>query len=1162
MMKFLLKNMKCVSLVAVAALFILAGCSDYADDYKKTYKATYGSATKVTPEENGGTPTYEWRCADEAVSCNYLWRAYDGADYGYLSVYGGVWSYEVYGGASVVFNAVDDDGRPYTIDMLSDDVLPYLRTGGITGKASTYAEDDKVSFYLQFGDISLDQEAGVTVALAATNSFYVSLYEIVDGVVVSEYRSEVFPGVGATSENVETVSVLFEDMARESGEAVYDSFISKANAVGITFVEAQEGENEGFSIVGIALYNLADEDHSDKGGSFVTSSSATVKSSSATAKSSGSTVTSSAAETDSSFATPSFLWRGDIEEFKNVNLTWNLSESYFNALFPVEFNTIIDDSKTYAFTQTMNLIEKCLGVCGNIKEKSYLENEGFDLKVDLDAKVDLGKVDGLCFGVTAESMRVSVKGHDEEVELGRGKYSYTNVTWKELGVTQSDLGSRLSLEFRSTEVGEFNIQVIGSFGSCANLTVSDNKLEAAYDMLYPYGKSAWMYLNPSLAYGEITDERDLQVYKTVKLDYLEWFAENLNYGDGKICGGPGVAVGEGCERYGRLYTQSDLQKGNGVCPEGWRVANDDDWNSLNEEQKTLLSQAETFDKATGTNENGLSLIAAGRYVDNVLKVDGYGYYWQDGSAGNYQVVGGGAGISTKTVDSESEMYSVRCVKGELPASSCSSEEDVLSSSSEETVESSSSAEEAASSSAVEKCSGTVIYDASADPSFVFGNADISVHTPGEKEDIYTNYSDEYGLGARVSITESSDYRYGTFWFGYDDRIVDASDWDGLCIVYQTDANLEFGFSSLLSEDGNVASSDVYVTLENTNGEYEKKEFSWNEFYVENVSITKGKALSSLHFLYAGLVLRKAIGSANFKISQITTKTALTNGINDLEKGIKYVCGNGMTYNPEIEFCGSDKKVYEKCAGSKYDVAEYECVDNVITSKICIAGAKDCFYWSGEKASKTKSYTIKTNRTSESDGIPWSYVTWGDYAYVNWLALGKVSANSALEEAAYKQFENVIDACKGLCGTYVIEGSDSHFALSIDLNESRSVEDVSLWEGLCITYESSFPLKIRQALYHETSNQLNWNLPIYTAEITEGIKSLRIPWKDFVQEETVEDPEKMMSGVDGAMKMVAIEIMSETSSMEKPSGFFAIYEIGSLNTCLGESGNFKTPDLSN
>ena len=103
-------------------------------------------------------------------------------------------------------------------------------------------------------------------------------------------------------------------------------------------------------------------------------------------------------------------------------------------------------------------------------------------------------------------------------------------------------------------------------------------------------------------YGEILDERDGQVYKTISIDvpakdYSEvWMAQNLNYQtENSWCGGGSEKTEGDCAIYGRLYTwaaaigESEDECGygysctnpdtgpfpsvsiQGICPDGWHV---------------------------------------------------------------------------------------------------------------------------------------------------------------------------------------------------------------------------------------------------------------------------------------------------------------------------------------------------------------------------------------------------------------------------------------------------------------------------------------------------------------------------------------------------------------------------------------------------------------
>lgn len=111
------------------------------------------------------------------------------------------------------------------------------------------------------------------------------------------------------------------------------------------------------------------------------------------------------------------------------------------------------------------------------------------------------------------------------------------------------------------------------------------------------------YLNPAFEYGELLDARDNKVYRTIEIGSQIWMAQNLNFYDSTDVSLEGQTACYYdslvfCETYGRLYSWSAAMKflsdynnqktetkmiktpHRGVCPEGWHLPSDAEWDTL------------------------------------------------------------------------------------------------------------------------------------------------------------------------------------------------------------------------------------------------------------------------------------------------------------------------------------------------------------------------------------------------------------------------------------------------------------------------------------------------------------------------------------------------------------------------------------------------------
>jgi uncharacterized protein (TIGR02145 family) len=162
--------------------------------------------------------------------------------------------------------------------------------------------------------------------------------------------------------------------------------------------------------------------------------------------------------------------------------------------------------------------------------------------------------------------------------------------------------------------------------------------------------------NPSIVYGYLTDSRDGQTYRTVKIGSQVWMTQNLNFA--KNTGSTGVDTGkcyknstDSCKKYGRLYTWAQslglndscstksclslvATKQKGICPSGWHVPSDAEWTTMLQVVDAggtvvgaRLKSTSWWPHNPGTDAYGFRALPGGFAYGYSFTYDGYGSWW-------------------------------------------------------------------------------------------------------------------------------------------------------------------------------------------------------------------------------------------------------------------------------------------------------------------------------------------------------------------------------------------------------------------------------------------------------------------------------------------------------------------------------------------------------
>lgn len=228
----------------------------------------------------------------------------------------------------------------------------------------------------------------------------------------------------------------------------------------------------------------------------------------------------------------------------------------------------------------------------------------------------------------------------------------------------------------------------------SDLNISSSEEESSSSVT---AEGAWEYLNPNINYGELVDSRDGQIYKTVVIGKQTWMAQNLNYEYNR-----GTAVSYSMEKrnvYGLLYTwaaamdsansgcgygkqcHADYERYEiGICPDGWRLPNYEDWDELyrfayrnceGDDLGICLKSKElwtNYNEIQGTDRLGFSALPAGEGREMPDLYGWRAYFWSAtelGETGAYTpYFSNDQTILNWAVHTKTYGFSIRCIKDE------------------------------------------------------------------------------------------------------------------------------------------------------------------------------------------------------------------------------------------------------------------------------------------------------------------------------------------------------------------------------------------------------------------------------------------------------------------------------------------------------------------
>jgi uncharacterized protein (TIGR02145 family) len=163
---------------------------------------------------------------------------------------------------------------------------------------------------------------------------------------------------------------------------------------------------------------------------------------------------------------------------------------------------------------------------------------------------------------------------------------------------------------------------------------------------------------PESGRGTFTDDRDGKEYQYTTIGAQIWMAENLNYkATNSLCYDNDPV---NCEIYGRMYQFSDTSEFKTICPQGWHLPAQEEWDELTEsmgggEKKVsdkLRTKEDWWKRVSGTDT--LIPDTSGTNVCDFTALPG----GSTGSINEFNFIKTSASWWTSTMNARANVYSI------------------------------------------------------------------------------------------------------------------------------------------------------------------------------------------------------------------------------------------------------------------------------------------------------------------------------------------------------------------------------------------------------------------------------------------------------------------------------------------------------------------------